>query len=201
MRAYLLEEAHEVAAAQVSNGYVRTEAGQDLLFDSAAAIEVDPIKALLTRNWLAAAGGLYRTSSISEDFFNPSIRSLDMTYLALRLAMEKRICFVDQPTFRKNKTGGSVSTSDAWMLAAKDTLQAMLELPLMAHHRSMLEQKIGAAWHDLADYHCRTGNTYQAWVNHAHCLVAPRGLSRYGGFTGRLMLRSLRRFLARQQGA
>lgn len=174
--------------AVISNGYKKLEGDQWLLFESAEIIAQDPIGALFRHNWLGAAGGLYRTSSISNDFFDASVRSLDMTYLALRLATEKNIHFLNEPTFRKNLTPGSLSTTAAWMIPARDVLRSMLAFPMTKTHRHMLRKKIGDAAHDLSDYYRCEGDVRQAWRNHISSLFAPHGLWRYGAYSRRLFL-------------
>jgi glycosyltransferase involved in cell wall biosynthesis len=183
--------------AVISNGFIREGSDQELLFDGAEVIERDPVAALFGKNWLAAAGGLFRTATISPDYFDASVRSLDMTYLALRLATEKEIRFLNEPTFRKNRSEGSLSTTDAWMLPARDTLQSMFRFPLNMRSRRMLRKKIGAALHDLSDYYRRAGDETQAWHNHLSSLASPGGLWRYGVYTRRLLFLSLRRAVGR----
>lgn len=183
--------------AVIGNGYIREGADRRLLFDSARAIESDPVAALFRQNWLAAAGGLYRTAAISPDYFDPSVRSLDMTHLALRLATEKTLRFLDAPTFRKNKSAGSLSTTDAWMLPAKDTLRAMLEVPMTRRCRRLLREKIGEASHALSDYYRRDGDGSRAWTNHLSSLASPGGMWRYGAYTRRLISLSLAQAIGR----
>jgi glycosyltransferase involved in cell wall biosynthesis len=175
----------------ISNGIIKEPDTERLLFDSAADVQADPIAALFKQNWLAAGGGLYRTSSIPTDYFDASVRSLDMTHLALRLAIEKNIRFIEDSTFRKNKTPGSVSSTIAWMLPASETLRLMLDFPLSNQHRRMLRTKLGDAQHVLSDYYRQNGNRKDAWRNHLASLASPGGLLKYGAYTRRLIFPSL----------
>ena len=89
-------------------------------------IRRDPLLSLMRSNWLATASALFRTQSVPADFFDVTIRSNDMTFLAFRLALEKTVTFIDAPTYRKTYSPDSISLTEEWALPALATLEKML---------------------------------------------------------------------------
>ena len=93
----------------VSNG-LRNSHGVDklaLTFDQHTF--TDPLGALFSSNWLASCGGLFRTSSVSTDLFENIPSYLEWTWLAFHLiSTNKKVAFLDEPTFRIHETPDSV---------------------------------------------------------------------------------------------
>ncbi|MCL4747051.1 MAG: glycosyltransferase family 2 protein [Burkholderiaceae bacterium] len=183
----------------VSNGWIVEGEKTRPLFEDAAAVASAPLAALMKANWLGAAGGLYRTASVSPDYFDASVRSLDMTFLAFRLALERKIAFVAEPTFRKNRTPGSVSASVGWMLPAAGVLERMSTFPMDPALRRALLRKLSAAHHDIAEHYRNRGDAPLAWRHHLRSVSGPSGLWRYGPYTRKLLGLSLRRALERDR--
>ncbi len=184
----------------VSNGWIVEGEETRPLFDDADTVGRDPLAALMHANWLGAAGGLYRTASVSPDYFDASVRSLDMTFLALRLALERKLAFIAEPTFRKNRTPGSVSASVGWMLPAAGVLERMASLPVDAALRRAIRSKLSAAHHDISEHYRKQGETSLAWRHHLRSISVPSGLWRYGLYTRRLVGASVRCLFIRDPG-
>jgi hypothetical protein len=172
----------------VSNGYLADEGEESLILADVAGIGQDPLGRLMEANWLPTAAGLYRSSAVTPDYFDVTLRSIDMTYLAFRLALDKRLVFLGQPTFRKRYSADSISSTDAWMLPAADTLRKMLTFPMPASVRRKLRRKYGAALHAASDHFLRHGSPGKAWSCHLRSLMQPSGLARYGLYTRRLLI-------------
>ena len=183
--------------AVVSNGFIRDGSKDSLAFEDVDSIQRDPVGTLLTRNWLCCAGGLYRTASIPSDYFDITIRSLDMTFLAFRLSLERNIVFLDEPTFRKHIGARSLSTTNAWMLPGADVLRRMMVYPISSRHRRMLQHKLSRMEHELAEYYRNSGAISQAWTHHLSSLIRGNGLTRYALYTRRLLASSAARLLGK----
>jgi glycosyltransferase involved in cell wall biosynthesis len=186
--------AHDVDVV-VSNGYLADDSEDRLTLHDIESIRRNPLSRLMERNWLATACGLFRSSSITPDYFDPTLRSNDMTYLAFRLGLERKILFIDSPTYRKRYSPDSISLTAAWNLPAAETLQKMLvfEMPPMIRHK--LRCKLSSTLHVLSAHFMEQGAVRLAWRSHVQCLMQPSGVLRYGLFTRRLLAASIRRFI------
>ena len=78
----------------------------------------DPLRSLMRSNWLASCGGMFRAATISSEYFDPTVPYLEWTYVAFRVALERKIRFVetDRPHFFVADTPGSVSKSLDYIL-------------------------------------------------------------------------------------
>jgi hypothetical protein len=186
--------AHNVDVV-VSNGYIVNDSRDRLTLDDIESIRRNPLSQLMERNWLATASGLFRSSSITPDYFDPTLRSNDMTYLAFRLGLERKILFIDSPTYRKRYSPDSISLTAAWNLPAAETLQKMLEFEMPAMIRHKLRCKLSVTLHVLSGHYIQQGAVRLAWRPHVQSLLQPSGMLRYGLFTRKLIAASIRRCL------
>lgn len=92
----------------VSNGF---QPDGRLTWDESNPPQVDPLRALAARNWLASCAGLYRTTSISLDFFDRNIDFQEWPLVAFRvITADKRVSFVDVPGYKLTRGNSSLST-------------------------------------------------------------------------------------------
>lgn len=178
--------------AVVANGYWIAGDRREEVIPDIDAVTADPVGALMESNWLSSCGGLYRTDSIGIDYFDPNIRYLEWTYLAFRLALEKRLVFVPEATFIVNDTPSSLSKSVEYEGAIPDVLKRILAMDMSARLRRKVRTKLSAALHNRSNYFLRRGEMGKAWRHHARSLNAPTALLRYGLFTCRLILAVLK---------
>jgi hypothetical protein len=173
--------------AVVTDGYLSDGRSDALILGEIDEIRRDPLLGLIQRNWLATASTLFRTESVPADFFDVTIRSMDMTYLAFRLALEKRVMFIATPTYRKSYSPDSISLSDEWVLPALGTLEKMLSFPMPAPVRRRLRRKCTLTAHEISNVHRRRGEMGPAWRFHLRSLMEPWGLWNYALYTRRLL--------------
>ena len=84
-----------------SNGYRHSNGTDVPAFERLGEVQQDPLKALMTENWLASCGGLFRTESVGPEFFEDMHYPMEWTWLAFRLAVaQMRIGVIDEPTYR-----------------------------------------------------------------------------------------------------
>ena len=171
----------------VSNGYKIVGGEEILVCANMPAIERDPIGSLAQYAWLTSCAGLYRTQSIGSEFFGAESRYLEWTYLAFRLALTKRIAFVQEPTYRIHDTPGSISKSEAYRRAGPEVLKEMLGFETSPTIRRALRLKYVDALHALSDHHRNSGEMGLAWAYHIRSLGVPTGFLRYLAYTRKLM--------------
>lgn len=177
--------------AIVTNG-IRIVLGQEQPYVAdMAAVAADPATSLMNKNWLASCGGLFRTDTVGADFFPDDMSHLEWTYTALRLALYRRIEFLDQPTFIVHDTPGSVSKSRAYRDEHPRSIQRIMELDAPADVKRKLRTKLLEAFHYLSERNRSEGRLKAAWGYHLRSLGRAEGLIRYGLYTRRLIRDSL----------
>jgi glycosyltransferase involved in cell wall biosynthesis len=158
-----LESAH--ADFAVSNGLDAT--GNPLIPD-VRVVESNPLRALMTRNWLASCGGLYRSATIPGEFFENLIKYFEWTTLAFRLLLAgKKVCFVNHLTFRISDTEGSISKQrsiESVLNGLAVVEQMFAQVP--AEVSAGLSPNRASAYHELSDYCLHSGHLAQAWRMH-----------------------------------
>ena len=170
----------------VTDGYLTEGDSESRVLDDLAAIRRDPLQSLMQSNWLATASALFRTASLPAEFFDTTIRSIDMTYLAFLLALEKKVLFLDVPTYRKSYSPDSISLTEGWMLPTLATLDKMRGHPMPAGVRRELHRKCAAAAHEISNIYRLRGELGPAWRYHLRSLARPWGLVRYALYTRHL---------------
>ena len=69
---------------------------------------------IIRRQTSAKGTILFRTASVSPEYFDPDARHQEWTYLAFQLALTKRLVFISEPTHKIHDSPRSVSKSDAY---------------------------------------------------------------------------------------
>lgn len=178
--------ADEMVGYVASNGYSRVDGRDEQAVTNVEAVRRDPLRTLLKENWLASCGGLYRSSSVSSDYFDGKTRYFEWTLLAYKLASSMRMAFVDEPTYRIHDSPGSLSKLEAYREAEIGVLAQILALELPADVKNGLRIKMGRVYHSLSNHYRRQGNLKRAWSCHLASLRYPEG-SRYLAYSRRLL--------------
>lgn len=144
-----------------------------------------PFRSMIENNWLTPCGGMYRSATIGADYFDNIPKYGEWTYVAYKLCVTGKLAFLDNPGYMMADTEGSLSKSLEYDHAQVDILDRILELPLPLDARQLVQEKRGAALHDLSALYLSTGKFGPAWKNHLKSLLQPRGF-RYFLFTRRL---------------
>lgn len=173
--------------AVITNGMIRQGDAERFSIPDAAAVERDPLAALMERNWLLPGSALFRSGSIGEDVFAGTPRFLEWTYMALLLASRYRIALLPVPTLVHYEGHAfSVDRSRECALGRPRAFEAALRLDLPASIRLRLRTKRGAAWHRAAEVARLTADPIAAWAAHLRSLTAPGGW-RYATYTRYLL--------------
>lgn len=138
----------------------------------------EPLDVLLTGCWLASCSGLFRTSTVMPDFFDPNLRHLEWTSVAIRLALDRSLHFLEseRPHFLIADTPDSLSKSSSYLLGMEDALDRLLALPLPSRMRQGLRRKKTSVRHTLAEHFRAEGDLRRAWHHHIRTLCHPEGL-------------------------
>ncbi|MBC7484536.1 MAG: glycosyltransferase family 2 protein [Rhizobacter sp.] len=160
----------------VASQGVRVVDGADQPFlISTVAVHRDALRALASYNWLASCGGLFRTRSVSLDYFDGCSRYLEWTLLAYKLASTRRLVFIDTPTFRIHDSPQSLSKSPLYRHGEIDMLQTVLQLDLPADVKASVRIRLGKAHHGLSDFYRLQHRMSLAWRHHLKSLRYPEG--------------------------
>jgi glycosyltransferase involved in cell wall biosynthesis len=169
----------------VTNGY-RRENGQDVIdFPEFSTVNSDPVGRLMDFAWLRSCGGLYRSESVSASYLDVP-RSMELTYMAMRLALSKRLHFLDVPTYRWYRNSPeSLSKTKFYMQGEPEAIRQMQALGPPARIERRLASKYAASLHYLSDLEMVDGNYLAAWRYHLRCLLSRYGI-RYLAYTRHL---------------
>jgi glycosyltransferase involved in cell wall biosynthesis len=199
----LTERVARLAAAEdtdalVSNGYRYAAAESALILgDDQSLLETtaDPLKALFSANWLASCGGVYRSASISTEFFQDTVQYCEWTYYAFMLASGYRIAFDPAARYMICDTEQSLSKTPYGRAA---------ELLLWSKVAGLLDRRpdltprlwdrVADAHHACSEHFRHTGLTREAWKHHGLSLLVRRGIGlRYAFYTRHLIVDLFRR--------
>ena len=168
----------------VTRGWRRGTSGDHPNVDDLPAIQRDPLRAMLRRNWLLPGSWLCRSQAVGVHFFDGMPRFLECTYLGLRFAAECRIRFLQEPTVVYHVDSPSAeSKSRSYQLGHAAALRRLLELDLPPDVRAALRTRVRRACHANARTYLREGGVSDAWGWHLQSL-RERGGWRYFRYTG-----------------
>lgn len=137
----------------------------------------EPLLSLFIQNWLGSCAGLYRTSTVTPDFFDHSATYHEWTMLAFQLALKRRIRFLNEPTHQIHDSSSSISKTEAYLLARPQLYRDMLRYDIPADVRRKIREKLATAYHDASDSSLAHGKLGAAWNYHVRSLFLPGGLS------------------------
>lgn len=159
----------------VTDGYRMRDGRDQPVIGDGTAIRIDPLGALCNQNWMASCGGLFRTSTVSPDYFQDPAPYMEWTYLAFRLTSRLKMHWLDTPTYRINDSPASLSKTDAYFRSELDILYKILALPLPSRVRHAVRKKIGRVCHVFVEKSRLNGNAREAWRFHLRSLIQPSG--------------------------
>jgi len=173
--------------AVISNGIIRNGSHERFSIPDAAAVERDPVAAMLESNWLLPGSALFRAEAVGEDIFAGTPPFLEWTYIGLLLASRHRIALLPEPTVVHYEGHAfSMDRSRDCALGRPLAFAAMLQLDLPPAVKQRLRRKRGAAWHTASDVARLAGDPGAAWSAHLRSLAAPGGW-RYATYTRYLL--------------
>ncbi len=149
----------EAVDAVISNGFIENDGGRVITRTHFSECHNDPLRRILDGHWLHPGAGLFRKGAITRDFFASMPQYLEWTYLALRLALEKRIAFIDNPSFVHYPDHPfGIWRSKARTLGLPRALDQILSLNLPSDVRLVYEKALSAASHRVSRLHLEEGD-------------------------------------------
>lgn len=180
-------EADPAVDVVVTNGYGCTGGVDELRLGNLERVARDPLRALSVENWLTSCGGLFRIDRVSTAYFDGVTRHSEWTLLAYKLALTRRIAFIDVPTFRIHlDSPGSLSKSLEYREGQTDALRQIVAMDLPPDVKRAVRSKLGRAYHGLASFYLAEGQRAVALRHHLKSLRAPGGLA-YLTFSRKLL--------------
>jgi glycosyltransferase involved in cell wall biosynthesis len=160
----------------ITNGY-RHEGGQDTIqLANVPSIQRDPLRSLMDFSWLHSASALFRSERISSDYLQGP-PAMELTYMALKLALTRTVKFVDVPTYRWYRgTLESLSATKEYQAGEPEAIRAMLELNPPTYVKRRLRRKYAASLHCLSETERQDGCYRAAWRYHLRSLASPYGI-------------------------
>jgi glycosyltransferase involved in cell wall biosynthesis len=166
VRLEALQKQPELAAV-ITNGVKRTAAGDTLNINDVSSVQRDPLRSLFRSNWLLPGSWLCRTDRVGVEFFQGMPKFLECTYLALRLALDRRIGFLDCPTIvYYAETPNSESGSRDYQLSHVGALRRLLDLELPADIKAELRKRIRNGCQENGLLYLDEGRLNEAWRWH-----------------------------------
>jgi glycosyltransferase involved in cell wall biosynthesis len=149
----------------VSNGFFNNGGKNVLSHPNITACQDDPLAAVLNRAWLNPGAALFRTATIKAEIFAEMPQYLEWTYLALRLSLEKRVLFIDYPSFvHYLDLPFSIWKSEAAILGKPHALERILSLNLPKAMRAEYEKHWANACHSVSRLYLKKGKYSSSWV-------------------------------------
>ncbi len=181
---------HPDCEVVVSNGHICVDGSDSPSLPDPGAVQRDPLRALMQRNWLLPGAALFRTSAITRDYFAAIPPYLEWTYLALLLATRARLRFLADLTFRHfDGHSFSVDKSRACILGRAQSLARLLDMDLPGFVKRRTRARIADAHHAACELYLAEGDLRAAWKEHRQSLRYARGI-RYLLYT-RYLLRAM----------
>lgn len=177
--------AHPEVDVVAGNGFI---SGDRKSVENPERVNANPLAALLEKNWCLSCACLFRASSVGEQFFAGNYSYQEWTCIAAKLiAGNRKILFLDVPTYRIFDTPGSASKhrNANSVVSAVQLSEEMLVLPHPGALNGPLKQRLISHLHEAADYFLSVGALAEAWRYHWKSLRA--GGYRYALFTRHLL--------------
>jgi hypothetical protein len=112
---------------------------------------------------------------------------MELTYMALKLTLTRKLRFLDAPTYRWYRDGPEhQSKSKYYMEGAPEGIDRMIDLNPPMRIRRRLAQKYAASLHFLSDWERTDGNYRAAWRHHLKSLLSVYGI-KYLAYTRHLV--------------
>ena len=175
-----------------TNGYLNSAGKEVIAYHASAAIEQEPLRELLRANWLTPCGNMFRTSTVTLEYFDGETKYYEWTLLAFRLAMRLKFKWIDTPTYRKHDMPESLYKSAGVAVGAITAVDIMMALNTSASLRGVLLRLRCSALHSASDYYRMSGDYWRAWTYHLKSMRHPHGW-RFLPYTRRLLLPSVAR--------
>lgn len=160
----------------VTNGYRIFEDRCELCFPQFGQMTEDPALDLFRENWLTSAGGLYRTDRFDVSFFSDLPNYFELTVLALKVALQKKIVRIDTITHLLHSYGSDrVSVSEEYFEHQLDMLDKLASLTTRPDVLKEIGRKRAKCLNGQAIKSLHDGRYWEALRSHISCLAQRDG--------------------------
>jgi hypothetical protein len=171
----------------VTTGFFEKNGELNIHIPNIAEDQDDPLFAITKRCWLSSCGGLFRSRSVTADYFDGTTDYQELTLLAFKLVVAGlKIRFLNQPTYIVHDTPGSLSKSHAHVEASELVIGEMLSYRMPAHVRRSLQEKYRNTLHVLVENYGAQGLQWKAWRYHLRSMTPPHTF-KYLAYTRKLI--------------
>jgi glycosyltransferase involved in cell wall biosynthesis len=172
----------------VTNGYSFMSGQDRILYSRMSMVKASPLIELFNENWLHNCNHLFRSASVTEEYFENAHAYMEWTWLAFRFAMDKMtVAVVDAPTFRYYDTPGSLSKSSNFLMSRTALYYRMLDMNPGKEVVRIIRARLSNAWHDISMHELSVGNRGQAAKFHLKSLSSNWTGLKYLSYTRRLL--------------
>lgn len=171
----------------VTNGYNVRNGQRSIRVQHCDNINTNPLLALTRENWLASCGGLFRTRTVTPDYFSDLMKYYEWTLLAFRVTRDRKVTFINEPTYAVNDTPNSLSKTAEFIYTDEKVVSEMLSHSLPAEIKKEFSKKLGRSLHAISCYERSNGHYRSAWRYHLRSLLCAGGLV-YVLYTRKLLL-------------
>ena len=162
--------------AVITNGFLRDGKDDELSIPDVSIVERDPLRALLQHNWLLPGCWLCDSDRVGIGLFEGMPRFRECTYLAIRLATEYRIKFLDIPTVVcHTDTPRSESKSPAYVIGSLTAHRRILELEMPSDVLAQLRSRTAGHCRAIGALHRKEGNSIVACGWYLKSMLQPGG--------------------------
>jgi hypothetical protein len=155
----------------ICNGWRDVAGHREPIHPSLHGVADEPLRTVLTRNWLASCAAVFRSATVGVSYFEQPQPYAEWTWLAYRLSLAgKQVAVVDEPGYVIHDTPGSLSKTSAYEKAYLELYDRMLGASPPAWAREMILMKRSAGLHDLAGRALAAGQLREAWRHHMQSL-------------------------------
>lgn len=170
----------------VTNIYIDRQGKKYTAIKNMNSLSDNPKHSIFEKAWLWSGNNLFRTATISVDYFKKRGRYMEWTELAIRLAGEKRIVFSNKPTAIYYDTPDSAVYQIQYWEAQANLMASMKNHSYPRKTRFIINKKRTAALNYLSRHASFEGKMGKAWRYHMKCLTSSGGL-RYLSYTRKLI--------------
>ncbi len=141
------------------------------------------------RNWLASCGAVFRTHTICQEFFEHLPVHFEWTVIGFRIAVRRKVKYVNVPTYRIYSTPDSQSKIPNYVDTPPEIVDDMHRWNDAYRRLPLLLRRRAVANHEACSHYRLNGNFARAWHYHWKSLSNVFGLD-YVPYTLLLLARS-----------
>jgi len=161
-------------------------------------IQSNPLQILMKTNWLLPGSALFRTDTVTQDFFEGMPKFLEWTYLAVRLSLSTKISFVNTPTLvHYTHHSFSIWNSKECIINQPAALEQILQLELPNEIKHYFKMALAAANYNKFRIYLKDHDYRFAWSLIKKCVKSKDGWIFAFNLIRRKILRVSRRFFRR----